>query len=247
MHTSEFFKREYDRFKNQTPAFGIFFMSRPTLVITDPDLVKDILVKSFESFHDHGFYVNEKADPLSKNLFFSNGQQWKELRAKLSPTFTSGRMKLMFPIVTTKADRMIDYLMPFVEKDGSIEMKEILSSYTTESIASVAFGLETECLGNPNSPFRKIGKAVFEPPAWENIKNFIAISSETITNLFNLGFNSKETTDFFMGTVKDTMKYRDEKNYERNDFFQLVMKIHKDNQMTFNELAANCFVFFLAG
>lgn len=66
IHTSEFFKREYENFKNQGPAFGIFFMGRPTLVPTDPELVKEILVKSFESFHDHGFYVNEKADPLSK-------------------------------------------------------------------------------------------------------------------------------------------------------------------------------------
>lgn len=156
-------------------------------------------------------------------------------------------MKMMFPIVSSKADRMIDYLMPTADQNAQVEMKEVLSSYTTEAIASVAFGLETECLGNPDSPFRKIGKAVFEPPAWENIKNFIAISSETITNLFNLGFNSQETTDFFMGTVKDTMKYRQENNMQRNDFFQLAMNIQKENQMTFNEMAANCFVFFLAG
>lgn len=156
-HTSVFLKREYDRFKNQSPAFGIFFFARPTLVPTDPDLIKDILIRNFESFHDHGFFVNEEVDPLSNNLFFTKGQEWKELRAKLSPTFTSGRMKMMFPLVLEKANRMTEFLRSTAESGGSIEMKEVLSSFTTEAIASVAFGLDVECLGNPESPFRLVG------------------------------------------------------------------------------------------
>lgn len=154
---------------------------------------------------------------------------------------------MMFKIVETKVDRMIDYLTPIAEENGSIEMKEVLSSYTTEAISSVALGIETECLGKPDSPFRKIAKSVFEPPAWKNIKNFIVMASETITNLFNLDLNSQETTDFFMGTVKDSFKYRVDHKVERNDFFQLIMKIHQNIQITFDEMAANCYLFLLAG
>lgn len=246
-HTSDFMKRQYDKFKHESPAFGMFFLARKTIVPTDPELVKDIFVRNFESFHDHGFFVNEKADPLSNHLFFTSGQYWKDLRAKLSPTFTSGRMKMMFPIVASKADRMIEYVETLVGSKGSIDLKETLSSYTTEAIASVAFGIEANCHGNPDSPFRKVGKAVFEPPAWENVKNFILISSEKIARFLNLGFNSKETTDFFLGTVRETLEYRERNKIERNDFFQLIMNVMKNEGLSFEEMAANCFVFFLAG
>ena len=122
-HISDFLKQNYEKFKNQGPGFGLFIMTKPSFIPTDPDLVKDILVKHFEIFHQHGFDVDENVDPLSAHLFFIDGQPWKDLRAKLSPTFTSGRMKMKFPIVLDTADQMIEYLASVPEKHNSMEMK----------------------------------------------------------------------------------------------------------------------------
>jgi len=58
------FKELYDKFKGK-PFFGAWILFRPTIVIRDLDLIKQILVKDFISFHDRGVYSNEKADPLS--------------------------------------------------------------------------------------------------------------------------------------------------------------------------------------
>lgn len=248
MHTSEYFQREYEKFKNKTPAFGIYLLTQPVLIPTDPELIKEILVTSFESFHDHGFVVNEKADPLSTNIFFTAGQVWKDLRAKLSPTFTSGKMKLMFPSVASHADEMIKYLKPLADGKKSLEMKEIYASFTTEVIADVAFGLETKCFGSPDNDFRKMGRAVFEVTAWERMKVFFIQSLPKLSGLLNIGFNRQSTIDFFMGIVRDTFNYREKNSIQRNDFFQLVMNLNKANSgLTFNEMAANSFIFFLAG
>jgi cytochrome P450 family 6 len=54
------------------------------------------------------------------------------MRSKLSPTFTSGKMKMMFETVSKVSDEMIEFLRPTAEEGGSIEMKEVLSSFTTE-------------------------------------------------------------------------------------------------------------------
>lgn len=64
--------------------------------------------------------------------FALEGKQWKDLRAKLTPTFTSGKMKMMFGTVSKICDGMIDYLKPTGENGGIMEMKEVLSSFTTE-------------------------------------------------------------------------------------------------------------------
>jgi cytochrome P450 family 6 len=248
LHTSEFFQREYEKFKNKGPAFGVYFFTEPILIPTDPDLIKEILVASFDNFHDHGFYVNEKADPLSKNIFFTAGQEWKELRAKLSPTFTSGKMKMMFPAVASHADQMIEYLKPFADKCSNLELKEIYASFTTEVISDVAFGLETKCLGNVDNEFRKMGKAVFEPTALEGLKFFFITAYPKLGHFFNMSFNRQSTTDFFMGTVRQTLNYREKNNVQRNDFFQLLMNYkNTGNALSFNEMAANSFIFFAAG
>lgn len=67
-HSSDLLKRFYDENKEKAPALGLYFMTQPVLMPTDPELVKDILVRNFESFHDRGFYFNEKDDPLSGHL-----------------------------------------------------------------------------------------------------------------------------------------------------------------------------------
>lgn len=247
-HMCEFLKREYENFKDQGPAFGIFMMTQPTLVITDPELIKDILVKHFETFHEHGFDVDPANDPLVEHLFFIDGQPWKDLRAKLSPTFTSGRMKMMFPIVTETADRMVDYLTPFSEKQGALEMKEVYASFTTEVITNVAFGLDIKCHGDPDNDFRKIAHDVFHPSSFENMKLFFMLSFPKLSSKLKLALNSKRTIDFFTKLVRDNLEYREKNNVARNDFFQLLINIkNSDAGLSFNEIAANCFVFFLAG
>lgn len=247
-HISEFLKREYENFKDKGPAFGTYMLTQPSLIPTDPELIKDIFVKHFDIFHHRGFDVDFNNDPLSGNLFFINGQEWKDLRAKLSPTFTSGRMKMMFPILDQTADVMIDYLMPFAERQEMMEMKEVYASFTTEVISNVAFGLEIKCHGNPNNEFRKMAHEVFNPTMLDNIKVFFMMSFPKIARLLKFGFNSQKIIDFFSKIVRDNLEYREKNNIQRNDFFQLLINIkNSDNGLTFNEMAANSFVFFIAG
>ncbi|KAL7026335.1 hypothetical protein ACKWTF_013868 [Chironomus riparius] len=247
-HLSEFMKRQYDYFKNKAPAFGIFFVANPVLILTDLDLIKDVTTRHFESFHEREFYINEKADPLWKNLFTAGGQEWKDLRTKLSPTFTSGRIKMMFPIVAEAADRMVEYLKPQRMLNEGLEMKEVYAAFTTEVIANVAFGLDIKCLGHPENEFRKIAKYIFDPPPWVNFKNFMIFSVPKIAKFFNMTLNPQFVTDFFMNTVRDNMEYREKNNIRRNDFFQLLLDIKNSGEgITSNEIAANSFIFFSAG
>lgn len=58
----------YNDFKGKTPIVGIYSFMSPTVVPIDPEIIKDILVREFSSFHDRGFYYNKKDDPLSAKL-----------------------------------------------------------------------------------------------------------------------------------------------------------------------------------
>jgi len=59
-----------------------------------------------------------------------------------------------------------------------------------------------------------------------------------------------DVSEFFLKVVKETVEYREKNNIERNDFMDLLLKLKKEgleNGLTINEIAAQVFLFFLAG
>jgi cytochrome P450 family 6 len=247
-HPSEYFKRHYEEFKHKTPAIGVYAFTLPALAIIDPELIKDVYTKHFDSFHERGMSYNKEDDPLLANLFSFGGQEWKNLRVKLTPTFTSGKMKMMFPLVTSTGDRMIDYLKPFADRNEPLDMKEVYSSFTVETIASVAFGLEIECHGKPDSEFKNIAKSLFQPTPAETLKAFFIYCFPKIAKVVGMSYTPKKISDFFMGVIRDTLEYREKNKVERNDFLQLLINMKNSGEgMTFNEMAGNSFIFYFAG
>ena len=72
---------------------GVKMFRIPGILFKDLEMIGDVLVKDFPSFHDNWFQMDEKKDPiLSKNPFFAVGEQWKQLRTQISPQFTSGKV-----------------------------------------------------------------------------------------------------------------------------------------------------------
>lgn len=84
--------RFYNEFKLRgLVGGGVYFSFIPTFIPVDLELIKNIVQRDFDHFVNHGFYVNEKDDPLSGHLFSLEDERWKYLRTKLTPTFTSGK------------------------------------------------------------------------------------------------------------------------------------------------------------
>lgn len=72
---------------------GVFRSVSPILLVRDPDLLKEITTKSFQYFHDNDIDIDKKNDPLfGRNPFALRGEEWKIVRAQLTPGFTSGKV-----------------------------------------------------------------------------------------------------------------------------------------------------------
>jgi cytochrome P450 family 6 len=90
---------------------GIFSFDKPSLLIRDVELVKNILVKDFQTFMDRIFAVEDKFDPLfGRHLSVLKGQVWRHLKQNLTPVFTSRKMKVMFSLVDTCGKELADCL-----------------------------------------------------------------------------------------------------------------------------------------
>ncbi|KXJ81549.1 probable cytochrome P450 6a14 [Aedes albopictus] len=257
-HLSAQMQRCYKELKGKGPVGGMFFFINPVALAMDLDLIKTVLVKDFQYFHDRSVYYNEKDDPLSGHLFSMEGAKWKNLRAKLTPTFTSGKMKMMLPTIVGVADEFQKLMESEVKKSSEIEMKEILARFTTDVIGTCAFGLECNSLHDPDAQFRRMGRKIFSFGSGRLLKAIVAQQFRSLARSLHISLIDKEVSDFFMGAVKDTIKYREENKIERNDFMSLLMKLKNAESLgddknvptealTVEEVAAQAFVFFLAG
>ncbi|XP_028982433.1 probable cytochrome P450 6a13 [Diachasma alloeum] len=222
------------------------------LVINDLDLIKIVLVKEFSTFAGRGLNVDEKNEPLSANLFALDGPRWKDLRKKLTPVFTSGKLKHMFDLILECSDHFEKYLKEQIGNGKVIECKEPIARFTTDVIGSCAFGLDTSALENSDSEFRRIGKKIFEPNFITMIKRLIREISPGLAKFLGLRGSSKQVEDFFISVIKDTIALRERENIVRHDFVDTLISMKRSNDVnewkfTDANLAAQALVFFAAG
>lgn len=104
---------------------GYYNFFTPVLVVRDPDIIKTIFTKDFNCFMDRGQPLDEK-NPLSQNLFNLKGEKWRILRAKLTPTFTSGKIKIMFNLMKECTAELIEMIDTSMEKE-EIEVREMMA------------------------------------------------------------------------------------------------------------------------
>lgn len=68
VHFIERQKEIYDALKNVDKVAGFYSMLKPTLLVLDLDLLKNILIRDFNNFTDRNIYYNENADPVSAHM-----------------------------------------------------------------------------------------------------------------------------------------------------------------------------------
>ncbi|XP_074025901.1 probable cytochrome P450 6a23 [Leptinotarsa decemlineata] len=266
--SGDLFKRFYDDLKSRKVKYGgIYAFFTPVFIPIDLDLIKSIMLKNFHHFVNRGGYVNEEADPLSGHLFSLEDEKWRNLRTKLTPTFTSGKLKMMFQTLVACTSGLEDILSEHSILQDAVDIKDVSARFTTDAIGSVAFGIDCNSLKNPDSEFRQWGKGIFEQSIIGKLRGILLM---TLPNNFlhAIGFKviNRTTSDFLMNVVRKTVEYREENNVYRKDFMHLLLQLKNRSKvsddanitkeedknkgsdtLTFNEVAAQCFVFFVAG
>jgi cytochrome P450 family 6 len=253
-------KRQYDTMKSKGWKHGgLYNMLKPTYLVLDLDYIKNIMIKDFQYFTDRGLYYNEKDDPLSAHLFAIGGQKWRNLRTKLTPTFTSGKMKMMFQTLVDCEPNLLQKIENDRVAKVPTDIKEALGCFTTDIIGSCAFGLDFNTFAEENSPFREYGRKVFTFNTSRLLKLFLASTFPKTAHALGIALTQKDISKFFSKVVKDTVSYREKNNYTRKDFLQLLIDLknnklaedegykHDGNTLSIDEIAAQCFVFFIAG
>lgn len=256
-HFVDFIRQLYEETKGKDLIAGFYGSFVPTIIITDLELIKNITVKDFHAFTDRGMYVNEENEPITGNLFSLSGEKWRYLRNKLSPVFTSGKIKQMYSTISTKGENFVQAIK-YESKLGSVDVKNISNKFTIDVVSSCAFGMEANTLIGENSNFVEIFKKIFGDDGLNQLKNLFIMGFQNASKFLKLRMFSKTIEDFFIDIVGNTIKYRESNNIERNDFLNMLIQLKnkgsiegeistENRKLTLNECVAQAFVFFFAG
>lgn len=224
---TELFLEFYNKTDKKYIGFYSFF--QPQILVKDLDLIKNILVKDFNVFPDRGVYYNEADDPLSAHLFAIEGTRWKNLRNKLSPTFTSGKMKIMYPIIKDCAKELENYGSRIIYKNNKVNFKDITTRFGLDVITTTALGLQGNNFHDDNTDMKNVTDQFAEPSFIQNIRITATVTCKNFAKALRLRFTPKNVQDYFINVVKQNLEYREKNNIKRNDFMQLLIDL-KNNE-----------------
>jgi len=209
---------------------GMFQMRTPYLMIRDPELINNILIKDFSYFTDRGVHVDYSYEPLSEVLFFMENPRWKTLRNKLSPSFTSGKLKQMYSQMEECGHELINNIFAQLKKNpNEIDIRDILGDYATNVISTCAFGLKLDATKDDGaSSFRTYGKTIFGPTIFYFLREILLMISPAILKIVRLPFFPHSATSFFGSVFRETMMYRKKNNIVRQDIVHALMQAHQD-------------------
>ncbi|KAH8401700.1 hypothetical protein KR009_007403 [Drosophila setifemur] len=255
----EIIQGHYDKYRSsKLPFVGFYFFQKPSAFILDLELAKHILIKDFSNFSDKGLFSNEKDDPISAHLFNLDGPQWRSLRNKLSSTFTSGKMKIMYPTVVSVANEFMTVMQEKAKKNSVLEIRELVARFTVDVIGTCAFGIQCNSLRDEKAEFLYYGKKALVDKRHGSLLNVLLISYPNLAKRLGIKKTPSHIEDFYKRIVSETVKVREKEHIRRNDFMDMLidMKNQKDVKLdngevvkglTMDEVLAQAFVFFIAG
>nr|XP_031848283.1 cytochrome P450 9e2-like [Nomia melanderi] len=231
---------------------GLHHRMAPVIMIRDPELLKSIAIKHFDHFPDHRSFGSLNIDPFfAKNLLLLRGERWKEVRALLTPAFTSSKMKEMFKLMSECAANMADHLAALKEENNVIELKDIFTRFANDVFASCAFGISINSMVERNNKFYVLGKEILDLHGGNVFKLLAMILFPRFSKMLGLRIIRKEVVNFFEEVVSATIATRQRTGIYRPDFIQLMMenrtKLGPEKHLNNLDIASQAFTFYFGG
>jgi cytochrome P450 family 6 len=263
---TNFYTYFYKKYPNER-FIGTYAANNPMLIVTEPRDIQRVLINDFNTFYPRGIKIDkEDPDPFLKHLFMADGDLWKLLRQRMTPAFTSGKLKAMFPLIVERAEKLQNLAAERAKDNKEVDIKELMARYTTDFIGACGFGIHMDALDDENSVFRKLGNRTFKMTKMDMLKITIKFFMPRLTR--NMRSVPHEVSSMTTSLVKSIME---ERNYEptaRNDFIDLLLEVKRKGKMVTESIekknpdgspiiveqelddeliAAQAFIFFAAG
>ncbi|XP_006859934.1 PREDICTED: cytochrome P450 3A9-like [Chrysochloris asiatica] len=247
--------------KKYGKLWGFYEGRQPILAIMDPAIIKTILVKEFYTLFTNrrNFGLNGS---LESSLTVLEDEKWKWIRAVVSPTFSSRKLKAMFSLMKRHGNILVQNIEKTVALDEVIDMKEIFGAYSLDIVTSMSFGVDTDSISNPDDVFLRYTKKLI---SFSFVSPLIILTVMfpfllPLLEKMNMTLLPQEAMDFFVTIIRHLKEQRRASGRRDHvDLLQLMInfqntvshKSSKANQspraLTDEEICAQATTFVFAG
>ncbi|KAF8022840.1 hypothetical protein BT93_F0377 [Corymbia citriodora subsp. variegata] len=222
-------------------TFVYWFGSTPMLGISDPDMIKEVLMNT------GGSYDQIRFNPQARELFGQGlvglvGEKWAVHRRIANQAFTMERVKGWIPEIVDSAAKMLDKWdeMRGGREEFEVEVQKELHGLSADIISRTAFG----------SSFEE-GKRIFAMQEQQ-----LHLFTQAHHNIYIPGFR-------FLPTRKNRQRWRLEKEIRHavrkliennlksrqnlSNFLALLTSSHEEERLGVEEVIDECKTFYFAG
>lgn len=155
------------------------------------------------------------------------------------------------------------HITQIAERGESIDARDVASRFNTDIIGTCAFGIDCNSFKDPNTEFRTMGRKFVDLTLPKILKFLFTNAFGNFSRAVGIRFIDSELSDFFTNIISNTIRHREHKRIKRNDFLNTLLEISKTGKtrtddesgnkevvvgkLTFEEICAQAFVFFIGG
>lgn len=214
--------------KQYGPLSGYYLGRRMFIVISEPDMIEQVLVEKFSNFTNR-MATGLEPKPVADSVLFLRDKRWEEVRSVLTTAFSPEKLSEMTPLISQACDVLLTHLERHAQSGEAFDIQRIYCCYTTDVVASVAFGTEVDSQEAPEHPFvehcRRFFASSIPKPLLVLLLSFPSIMVPLARILPNK--NRDELNGFFNKLIRNVIALRDQQAAEerRRDFLQMVQDV----------------------
>ncbi|XP_045538779.1 cytochrome P450 6k1 [Papilio machaon] len=195
MNPGVWMRELYDRFR--APYVGVWWLWRPALVVQDPEIARRILVKDAHVFQDR-YLSGGKRDIIgSMNLFTMKSPLWGSLRRRLTPVFTSAKLRSQQRHFIDKTQQLMQRIKMDMDKEKQVNLRMVYSDYTTDVVGETSFGVASDSTLSGRGPLRAVTLDFMEFSWWRGLAWASIFFYPDLIDIFGFTFFPKAATDYF--------------------------------------------------
>lgn len=227
--------------------YGYYMGTRPYLVCADANVLKKICIKDFDKFPNH-YFVGVRNKYQKHFLILQRDNHWRGMRAILTPTFSSGKMKIMYKIMEKCADDLVlahKQALSLSVDDGeaTVDTRVLFGSYSMGAALRSFYGINLRASENENSAPSDNTKEAFARRSrlafTMSFSRFLLSSllPVKVLKFFNITQIGEKPMDFFAEKAKQIIEHRrqlestgkDRRRY--NDYLQLLLEAKAEDDV----------------
>lgn len=220
-------RRCYERFSSENFCGTYKFGGRPSYLIRNPDLVKQIFVSDADHF--------DNDSDLCAHLF------------ETPATLFGNGMQSMHPLMVKYSEKFVEAIKESTKITKMFDSYDLFTRYANDVNAEAIFGIELNSLhvAADDNEVLKASRKLSDFPYIDSLKFLLNSSIPSLSKVLNVQEKDAKSADSLREIVENAINSRENVHSITNDMFSLLKNV-KNNELKFDKSTDNINIGFAA-